>query len=64
LLSWLTNRDYSASLRVLDVTFEKQNYAIAMPKGSPLRESLNLALLKVLESDWWDQAVFQYLDEK
>lgn len=64
LLSWSIARDYSASLRVLDVTFEKQNYAIALPKGSPLREPLDLALLQILESDWWDQVTFQYLADK
>ncbi|MGI6855307.1 transporter substrate-binding domain-containing protein [Mesorhizobium sp. 1B3] len=64
LLSWLIGKDYSSSLRVLDVSFERQNYAIALPKGSPLREPLDLALLQILESDWWDQATFQYLNEK
>lgn len=64
LLAWLIGRDYGASLRVLDVSFERQNYAIALPKDSPLREPLDLALLQILESDWWDQATFQYLNER
>lgn len=64
LLSWSIARDYSTSLRVLDVTFEKQNYAIALPKGSSLREPLDLALLQILESDWWDEVTFQYLADK
>ena len=64
LLAWLIRRDYGASLRVLDMSFDRQNYAIALPKASPLREPLDLAMLQILESDWWDQATFQYLDEK
>lgn len=64
LLSWMIARDYNTSLRVLDVTFEKQNYAVALPKGSQLREELDLALLQILETDWWDQATFQYLADK
>jgi ABC-type amino acid transport substrate-binding protein len=64
LLNWLIGRDYGTSLRVLDVSFERQNYAIALPRNSTLREPLDLALLQILESDWWDQATFQYLDEK
>jgi polar amino acid transport system substrate-binding protein len=61
LLTWLVLQDFSASIRVLDVTFDSQNYAIALPTGSPLRQSVNLALLDAIETDWWEQTLFQYL---
>jgi ABC-type amino acid transport substrate-binding protein len=61
LLIWLVLRDFSSTLRVLDNTFDNQNYAIALPKGSPLREMVNLPLLEETESDWWQQTLFQYL---
>jgi polar amino acid transport system substrate-binding protein len=61
LLSWLILRDFSSTLRVLDVTFDNQNYAIALPKGSPLREMINPPLLEETESDWWQQTLFEYL---
>ncbi|MEI9411724.1 transporter substrate-binding domain-containing protein [Mesorhizobium sp. Ld1326N3] len=64
LLGWLVGQNYGASLRVLDATFDQQQYAIALPLGSRLRKPLDVALLQTMESDWWKQAVFQYLGEK
>ena len=61
LLTWLVLRDFSSTLRVLDVTFDSQNYAIALPKGSPLSQQLNVPLLEETESDWWQQTLFEYL---
>jgi ABC-type amino acid transport substrate-binding protein len=61
LLTWLVLRDFSSTLRVLDVTFDNQNYAIALPKGSPLGQILNPSLLEETESDWWQQTLFEYL---
>jgi ABC-type amino acid transport substrate-binding protein len=63
LLSWLVGRYYT-SLQVLDTTFDAQQYAMALPAGSPLRKPVDMALLQTVESDWWKQAVFQYLGEK
>ena len=63
LLGWTVGQSFP-SLRVLPVSFDNQDYAIALPSGSPLREPLNIALLQALSSDWWGQAVFQYLGEK
>ena len=60
LLTWLVLRDFS-TLRVLDVTFDSQNYSIALPKGSPLSQVLNPPLLDETESDWWQQKLFEYL---
>jgi polar amino acid transport system substrate-binding protein len=61
LLTWFVLRDFSGTLRVLDVTFDSQNYAIALPKGSPLGQMLNEPLLEETESDWWQQTLFEYL---
>lgn len=61
LLTWLVLRDFSSTLPVLDVMFDSQNYAIALPKGSPLGQILNFPLLEATESDWWQQRLFEYL---
>jgi ABC-type amino acid transport substrate-binding protein len=61
LLIWLVLRDFLSTLRVLDITFNKQNYAIAVPKGSVLRQLLDPPLLEEIESDWWQQTLFEYL---
>jgi ABC-type amino acid transport substrate-binding protein len=64
LLTWLILQDHSSTLRVLDVIFDAQHYAIALPKGSPLRRMLDSSLLEETESDWWEQTLFQYLGKK
>jgi ABC-type amino acid transport substrate-binding protein len=61
LLTWLILQNYANTLRVLDVTFDTQNYAIALPKGSALRQALDTPILEQTESDWWEQTLFQYL---
>jgi polar amino acid transport system substrate-binding protein len=64
LLTWIVLHDFSTTLRMLDIVFDTQNYAIALPKGSPLRAALNAPLLEETESDWWQQTLFQYLGKK
>jgi ABC-type amino acid transport substrate-binding protein len=64
LLTWIVLQNFSGSVRVLDVTFDSQNYAIALPVNSLWRQPLNLALLDATESDWWQQTLFQYLRKK
>jgi ABC-type amino acid transport substrate-binding protein len=64
LLAWLTLQDYSSTSRVLDITFASQNYAIVLPKGSPLRRMLDSQILKQTESDWWEETLFQYLGKR
>ena len=61
LLLWLVNERFSASLRVLDGTFDPQVYAIALPLGSKLRTPINIALLDAIRKDWWRETLFGYL---
>jgi ABC-type amino acid transport substrate-binding protein len=64
LLTWLVLQDFYNTLRVLEITFDNQNYAIALPKGSSLRQMLNPPLLEETESDWWQQTLFEYLGKE
>src|SRR5262245_19169021 len=64
LLTWVVLHDFSTTLRMLDLVLDTQNYAIALPKGSPLRANLNAPLLEEIESEWWQQTLFQYLGKK
>ena len=63
LLLWLVRAHYSDSLRVLNATFDPQNYAIALPEGSKLRLPIDLALLDVVRSEWWHETVAAYLGQ-
>jgi hypothetical protein len=51
------------SLKVLSVTFDPQNYAIALPVSSELRVPLDIALLEAVTSDWWRQVLYRYLGQ-
>ena len=64
LLTWIVLHDFSTTLRMLDIVFDTQNYAVALPKRSPLRAILDAPLLEEIESEWWQQTLFQYLGKK
>jgi ABC-type amino acid transport substrate-binding protein len=49
------------SLVVLPRTFERQDYGIAMPSGSLLREPLNRELLRYLRDPAWRSTLAQYV---
>jgi polar amino acid transport system substrate-binding protein len=59
LLSWTVRQNFPR-LQVLRVTFEPQNYAIALPPHSALRIPINVALLDNVASDWWQDALYRY----
>jgi ABC-type amino acid transport substrate-binding protein len=48
-------------INVLPGTFERQDYAIALRSGSPLREDLNRALLQRITQPEWQDTLFRYL---
>jgi len=45
---------------VLETVFDKQNYAIALPNGSPLRAKINLVLVPATRSVWWEELNKKY----
>ncbi len=60
-LLYLINLHFPASLAVLPQRFEQQNYGIALPGGSPLREPINRILLKDIRSKAWQDLLYRYL---
>ena len=61
LLAWSVNRDFRASIQLLDTAFDPQHYAFAVPNNSPLRKPLSIAILQAVQDDWWEQTLFRYL---
>lgn len=53
LLRYSVGRGGLGDLRVLPGSFGRQDYGIALPEDSPLREEVNIALLRHIESDDW-----------
>jgi len=61
ILKYLIHLKHSDDLAMLPGTFERQDYAIALSQGSPLRENVNRALLTNLSEPWWREAIHRYL---
>ena len=61
ILQWTINQRYRNRLEVLPFTLERQDYAYALPTGSPLREPINASLLERVNSPDWRIRVSHYL---
>ncbi|MCA9634016.1 MAG: transporter substrate-binding domain-containing protein [Myxococcales bacterium] len=60
LLRWQIKRDYQGRLHVLPIQLERQDYAFALPSGSPLREAINTSLLERINAADWDKRLKKY----
>jgi polar amino acid transport system substrate-binding protein len=64
LLAWVIRQRYSSSIDLVDATFDPQEYAFVLPRNSPLRNALDVAILNAVHSAWWEQTVFRYLGSR
>lgn len=60
ILKFTANNDFSGKVKVLENTFDSQDYAIALPTNSPLREEINLALLRKIHSPVRNEIITKY----
>jgi ABC-type amino acid transport substrate-binding protein len=61
MLRYLVNKDFKGDLAVLDTTFERQYYGIALAQSSRLRESINYVLLEKIRVTEWQDTLYKYL---
>lgn len=61
LLRYTANQKFQGQLDVLPETFLRQDYAIALPEKSPLRESINRVLLQKIAEPAWQDTLYRYL---
>ena len=61
LLKYMIKTKFSESLMVVDTMFENQNYGIAFPEKSLLRERVNRVMLRILHSQKWEDIIQKYL---
>jgi ABC-type amino acid transport substrate-binding protein len=61
ILKHLAKREFPGRVHVLAGTFDHYYVSMALPSGSPLREPLNRALLKIITKDDWHRLVELYL---
>lgn len=62
ILQYLSRQQFP--LQVLPSTFERQDYAIALPEGSERRDPINRTLLSIIEEDTWGNTLQRYLGEE
>ena len=63
LLRYLTRQSFGNDLRMVAGTFGRQDYGIALPQGSPLREEMDIALLRQIDGNSWRANVARILGE-
>lgn len=63
LLEYRVNQEMGDQIELLRETFGHQDYAIALPEGSALREPINRALLSPQIQGEWRDILFRYLKE-
>lgn len=61
ILKYLAKEEFPGSIVVLPKTFARQDYAIAVPEGSPLRETLDRVLEKKIRSPQWQEVLNHFL---
>ncbi len=61
LLRYVITTELPGALEVLPYILEPQEYSIALPTGSPLREPINQVLLEKTHQRAWKDLLFRYL---
>ena len=64
ILRYEAHQHFFGEVHVLPATFERQDYAFALPTGSPLRERINRVLLRKIGSPEWRGVLADYLGER
>jgi ABC-type amino acid transport substrate-binding protein len=61
ILKYVARTEFPGQVHVLFDTFNHYYVGIAMPQGSPLRELVNRALLKIMDTDDWLSLMERYV---
>ncbi len=64
ILSYLARQNPKSDFTVLARKFAPKHYGLAFPNNSPLRESVNRALLANIESQQWHDTVYRYTGDE
>ena len=60
-IRYLALTAFKGTVEVLRATFERQDYGLAIPSGSALRESINRSLLEKIHQPQWRDVLYRYL---
>jgi ABC-type amino acid transport substrate-binding protein len=64
ILQHMAQKEFKDRIIILPDNFAPQDYAFALPTGSPLRRAINQELLAIKSSDIWKKRLFEYLGER
>jgi ABC-type amino acid transport substrate-binding protein len=64
LLKYMIKERYRENIMVVDRLFDEQNYAIALPTNSLLREQINIAMLEIISSREWEEIKEKYMGHR
>ena len=62
-LQYFVKHKLDDGVKVLDKTFDPQDYAFALPNQSPWRKEINAALLRAIHGESWREAIYLYLGD-
>ena len=63
ILRYLSLHHFNNELKILPQRIAHQDYGIALPPGSSLREPVNQVMLDAIKEDWWQDILFKYEGE-
>ncbi len=63
IMAWAIDQRHAGQARLLDVSFEPQPYALALPPGAERREAINRAVLEYTATPEWRAVVVEMLGE-
>ncbi len=63
ILRYWSAGELQGQVQVLRTSFEKQQYGIALPTGSPLREKINQLIPEIITQEAWQGLLFHYLGD-
>ena len=64
ILSYLARQNPRSDFSVLPRKFALNRYGFALQEGSPLRESVNRAVLSNIEKQGWSDTVYRYTGDE
>lgn len=61
IMRYLLNKEFQGVIQVIQNTFSRQDYGIALPSGSPFREAVNQVLLQKISEPSWQETLYRFL---
>lgn len=61
MLRYIATQKLATKVIVLPIFFEKQQYGIGLPEGSPLREAINREILATIKKPQWQDLLYSYI---